>query len=323
MISDSLKRWITWVTNWLHNPTLRKDTIGISYEGTHATTPMIRFFDGPDEYGHEIDIGGGGSVVIGGGESSFNVHEFLKSSGYNPGSELTVITNDGEIWFYTNCQNGVASSSRSTLGNDGSLHVNGYRSVQLDHISGSTHAAALQACFNANKSKITRDTLQVGYSSAYGNGSLVLGYFLPGYDSSPYGGFFVCHYNNARYVGIQNGVYTQYELTKTASSSRRIKENIKAMTEEEARKLYDLNVISFDYKKEYEGGKKNQFGMIAEELNEVIPYAVYIPDDKEDTIWGIDYVKLIPHLIKCVQLQQKEIEELKKKIEEISRKDEQ
>ena len=39
-----------------------------------------------------------------------------------------------------------------------------------------------------------------------------MGYFLSGYDSSPYGGFFICHYNNPRYVGISNGTYTQHDI---------------------------------------------------------------------------------------------------------------
>lgn len=96
----------------------------------------------------------------------------------------------------------------------GTLNVTGA------NVSGSSHAAALQAYFNSYKASEPRNILVSHYSSAYGNGSLCLGYFLSGYDSGPYGGFFVAHYNNAYYVGISNGTYTeQHILTSTNYTS--------------------------------------------------------------------------------------------------------
>lgn len=79
-------------------------------------------------------------------------------------------------------------------------------------VSGSTHAEALKAYFNSYKASEPRNALVAHYSSAHSNGSLCMGYFLNGYDSGPYGGFFVCHYNWPRYVGISNGTYTQHDL---------------------------------------------------------------------------------------------------------------
>ena len=81
-------------------------------------------------------------------------------------------------------------------------------------VSGSSHAEALKAYFNSYKSNTPRNNLVSFYSSAYGNGSQAFGYFLSGYDSNPYGGFFVAHYNNPKYVGIQNGTYTEWTLSK-------------------------------------------------------------------------------------------------------------
>jgi hypothetical protein len=80
--------------------------------------------------------------------------------------------------------------------------MTGTLAVTGGSVSGSTHAAALQAYFNSNKANEQRNILVGHYSSAYGNGSICMGYFLSGYDSNPYGGFFVCHYNTPRYVGI-------------------------------------------------------------------------------------------------------------------------
>ena len=177
-------------------------------------------------------------------------------------------------------------------------------------IGGSSFAASLQAEFNSYKAQIPRNCVLPFYSSAYGNGSILFGYWLSGYDTNPYGGFYVCHYNTARYVGIQNGAYTEYVITKTAASSRRIKENIQPMTEIEANKLYQLNVISFDYKKGYENNAKNQLGLIAEECNKIIPNAVFKPGNEKDSIWSIDYTKFTPYLIKNLQIHEEKIKKL-------------
>ena len=69
-------------------------------------------------------------------------------------------------------------------------------------INGTDHAVALKTYFDANKDSIIRNKPISFWSSVSGNGALLMGYFLSGYDSSPYGGFFVAHYNNAYYVGI-------------------------------------------------------------------------------------------------------------------------
>ena len=85
-------------------------------------------------------------------------------------------------------------------------------------ISGTSHAVGLQTEFNNNKATIPRSQLISYYSSAMSNGSVAMGYFLSGYDSTPYGGFFVAHYNTPRYVGISSGTYTQWRLLKGADS---------------------------------------------------------------------------------------------------------
>lgn len=83
--------------------------------------------------------------------------------------------------------------------------------------SGSSHANALQTYFNANKASIPRNKTISFYSSAYSNGSQYMGYFLSGYDSNPYGGFFVAHYGTPYYVGILNGSYVQSTILTTGN----------------------------------------------------------------------------------------------------------
>ena len=45
-----------------------------------------------------------------------------------------------------------------------------------------------------------------------------MGYFLSGYDSNPYGGFFVAHYDTPYYVGISSGNFIQSRLWKSGDS---------------------------------------------------------------------------------------------------------
>lgn len=107
-------------------------------------------------------------------------------------------------------------------------------------------------------------------------------------------------------------------------SSKFTKEHIESITDDEALKLLELRPVSFDYKKNF-GGTKGQYGLIAEEVLEVIPHCVQVPENyNEDNfdeskginqpILSLDYSKLVPHLIKMVQIQQKEINELKEQI---------
>lgn len=106
------------------------------------------------------------------------------------------------------------------------------------------------------------------------------------------------------------------------SSSRRLKENIEDMTEEEAKKILLLEPVTYDYINEQEG--TNCRGLIAEDTAAVIPSCVVgdvnCADDDEAALQGIgiDYSKLVPYLIKMIQMQQKDIETLKKSLQLLS-----
>ena len=118
------------------------------------------------------------------------------------------------------------------------------------------------------------------------------------------------------------GAYTAvYGASFTNPSSRLVKENVVDMSEEEAKKILQLKPVDFDYIEAY-GGEKNQHGLIAEDTLDIIPSCVTIPEgysEKEfdaekgirNKVLAIDYSKLVPYLIKMVQIQQEEIEKLK------------
>lgn len=104
-----------------------------------------------------------------------------------------------------------------------------------------------------------------------------------------------------------------YASSFVNQSSRRYKENIKPMSEEEGRKILQLEPVSFDYKEKH-GGEKDVFGFIAEDANEVIPHAVTKIGDVPD---GIDYSRYVAHLVKMVQIHEEEIRELRSENESL------
>lgn len=146
-------------------------------------------------------------------------------------------------------------------------------------------------------------------------------------------------YNNEGYLilGTSNMVcvrtYNNINAAKTIQaasfqtySSRLIKKNITDITQDEAKSLLNLRVVDFDYIEQV-GGQTNQTGIIAEEALTVYPKCVDIPENyDEDEVKkaietggainaiNVDYTKLIAPLIKLVQLQQKEIDAIRKEI---------
>ena len=129
-------------------------------------------------------------------------------------------------------------------------------------------------------------------------------------------------------VGVYNEVGDGYKgITAsnfTTASSRVVKKNIKDITVTDAKKILDLRPCTFDFKI---GNEKNCAGMIAEEVMDVYPHLVSVPDnyDEEEAIEktakgelaqvpSLHYSKFVPYLIKMVQEQQKEIDELRERL---------
>ena len=66
--------------------------------------------------------------------------------------------------------------------------------------------------------------------------------------------------------------------------------------------------------------KEKTIGLLAQELFKVIPEAVAKPNDDSKQLWGVDYTKLVPVLIKSIQEQQEIINHLQKQIDQIQNK---
>ena len=91
---------------------------------------------------------------------------------------------------------------------------------------------------------------------------------------------------------IQTGSSTSF----VTSSDSRLKDNIQD-ADDPGSKIDAIQVRKFDWKAD---GSHQDYGMIAQELQEVVPRAV--PPVKDDeTMLGVDYASLVPMLIKEIQ----------------------
>jgi hypothetical protein len=117
-----------------------------------------------------------------------------------------------------------------------------------------------------------------------------------------------------------NGVARSTQSTWATSSDKRVKQNIKLLSDGSLNKIMHLKPVNYQWKKEYKnnrsGLKENNTGFIAQEIEEIFPDMVSIV--KED--FGNNSIEdfrvlnigdLPVHLVKAMQEQQRQIEVLK------------
>lgn len=134
-----------------------------------------------------------------------------------------------------------------------------------------------------------------------------------------------CTYNPNLYVD-PNGVFAR----TTNTSSKTIKHDIEELgisEELDAKRLYDLNVVQFKYndgiitdENDVRYGKDLP-GFIIENLDEVYPIAIDKPSDNVKE-WSWNERCLIPAMLKLIQEQHEEIEELKTNMESVKAENE-
>jgi len=112
-------------------------------------------------------------------------------------------------------------------------------------------------------------------------------------------------------VTCANGTQVSYGV----SSDERLKENI-VDASSQLDTIKNIKVREFDWKV----NGYHEVGMIAQELHAVIPSVVQKGgDDISEEVWGVDYGKLTPYLVKAIQEQQTIIEDLKSRIEALEK----
>ena len=94
--------------------------------------------------------------------------------------------------------------------------------------------------------------------------------------------------------------------------------------------VLQLNPLSYQHHNSIQNSKEDQLlvlqdhrtsiGFIAQELETIIPEAVYRPQNETKDLWAVDYSQLIPVLTKAIQEQQLIINELKNQIKQLQNK---
>lgn len=138
--------------------------------------------------------------------------------------------------------------------------------------------------------------------------------FMRLYGTEANGGMFGLYNHNGDMNVFCNGRTGNIEcVSLTQTSSRKVKENIEPMTDEDAEKILLLEAVSFDYKNKDRGTDKR--GFIAEDVAEILPNLV--TPETEESPASLDYISIIPYLQKMIQKQQEEIDILKAEIEKL------
>ena len=111
---------------------------------------------------------------------------------------------------------------------------------------------------------------------------------------------------------------------KQGSSSRKLKKNIKPVELDvlNPARLYDAEIIQFQFKDDFlddddKNRGKDLIGFIIEDLEEVYPVAVQKEDEDDSKTWTWSPHMMIPPMLKLIQDQKKEIDELRSEIAEI------
>ena len=133
-------------------------------------------------------------------------------------------------------------------------------------------------------------------------------------------------WSNAAYIGTSTNyiykTYSNYVYSNNygSLSDISIKENIRDISNPLGA-ILKIRGVKFDMKREYYANSqedkidglveesKNKYGVIAQELNEILPDLVEY--DEESSLLAVNYVEMIPILIEAIKEQQIQIEELK------------
>lgn len=111
-------------------------------------------------------------------------------------------------------------------------------------------------------------------------------------------------------------------IRRKGGSSKRFKNSISYELSEDMNpeKLYDVSIVSFKYNKDYlskddQRYDKHLIGFIAEDIDVHYPQACDYDDEGRPSGWNTHYI--IPAMLKLIQDQKKEIDNLKERIEKL------
>ena len=171
--------------------------------------------------------------------------------------------------------------------------------------------------------QITTNTTILGIEGSEDSPSFAIGSFNDGFFHD--GGIkFVVNDDAVFFMEDGGHFHADNDVTafsNSVTSDKRLKEDIKPL-QDNLNKILELKPSSFVWKIR---DKQNDVGLIAQDVEKIIPEVVkenisigktkkFLDGDNHKTV---DYAKITTYLIGAVQEQQKQIDELKKKLEEL------
>ena len=238
--------------------------------GTGTQRPLGFFIGGSENMRMRIDASG--NLLVGKTSDAFEVEGSCLRSSPITNASLATFTRDSS---------NVAAFNRLT--NDGSL-LTFYKDGTAVGSIGSRASTAIYIDSHGSAGKVGLDI--DSFILPRNNGALA---------------------TSGVYLGTGSYRFQQLFVNESTSvsSDRRLKENI-ADADDAGTVIDSLQIRKFDW---IENGKHQDYGVIAQEVLEVVPDAVQVPED-EDGRMGVSYETFIPMLIKEVQSLRSRVAEL-------------
>lgn len=245
------------------------------------------------------------------------------------------VTNDGRVGVVTPTPN---TSAFLSVGEEDNYPYSNYRFGVFTKLHGSK---SFNIGIHGYATSTTHNDRTIGIQGIGGSGKSGWNYgVLGGLNTSRNGaGVFGTVYNitglevNGQYAGYFDGKVritdTLYVPTVVTPSDLRLKENIVSLSYDETSALdgvLRINAITYNYKQRkyqdsdtasvstlkhrQETEQQRHFGVLAQELKEIYPELV---SEGQDGYLGVNYMELIPILIRSIQELKAELDEVKGK----------
>jgi hypothetical protein len=239
-----------------------------------------------------------GSIRLSNGDQTVltNMSDSSSQSGYSISQ-----TEESSIRYLKFTINNPGSGGTPDHGYYFACRYGGTDSYFLKMYTTSTHYAMFNSLVGINVSSIDTDyAFQIGNNSTY----KAKAYALDTYSDKriktdiqdlDYGLNTILALKPKRYSQHDSELYTDSEISNMEGSGKKTKKRIG-----NRHKLLD--------------SMKNTIGLISQDVIDVIPEAVSKPDDENSELWGMDYTKIIPVLVKAIQELSEEVTALKKQI---------
>jgi hypothetical protein len=205
-------------------------------------------------------------------------------------------------FYYSTTKVGNIGSSSADIGiesiNDMGFYTGGAERMRIKGGTGNIEFAQSRAILT---------TAASGYLAFYGNGG---GIYFGGSNANqillnPSGNLSINYLGDAGYkLYVSGTIYATGNIT--ANSDLTLKKNLK-LIDNPIDKLMQLNGYAYQWKTD----DSYQYGVIAQEVEKILPYAV---STGNDGIKGVSYNQIIPVLIEAIKVQNKRIVELESKL---------